>query len=78
MDLGSGSGRDVFTLSYLAGPKGKVIGLDMNPDMLKFASGMIPYHVEKFGFENVEFKMGFLESLDQIEGIQLGSFDIIV
>ncbi len=76
LDLGSGSGRDVYTLAYLVGQKGKVTGVDMNPDMLETSSKFIGYHAEKFGFENVEFKKGFLETLDQIEGFRKETFDI--
>ena len=36
LDLGSGSGRDVYILSSLVGPKGYVVGVDMTKEQVKF------------------------------------------
>ena len=78
LDLGSGTGRDVFLLAALAGAQGSVVGVDMTPAMLAKSRAMIPYHAEKLGFSNVEFRQGVLEELDAVEGLQPASFDIII
>ncbi|MGI1677846.1 MAG: methyltransferase domain-containing protein [Cellvibrionaceae bacterium] len=77
LDLGSGSGRDVYALSQLVGAKGQVIGVDMTDEQLDIAEQFKKYHSQKFGFNNVEFKKGFLENLDDLD-LEEGSFDVIV
>jgi ubiquinone/menaquinone biosynthesis C-methylase UbiE len=70
LDLGSGGGVDVFLASQKVGPNGKVIGLDMTPDMVNRAKA----NAVKLGASNVEFKLG------EIENIPLGedSVDVIM
>lgn len=79
LDLGSGSGRDAFLLSYLVGQNGYVIGVDMTQEQLDVAQRHIHYHTDRYGYKkpNVEFRKGDIEKLDEA---QLGdsSFDIIV
>lgn len=79
LDLGSGSGRDVYLLSKLVGPKGKVIGVDMTPEQLEVARKHINYHTQKFGFSkpNVEFLEGYIEDLESL-GIQNNSIDLVI
>ncbi|MFM7084660.1 MAG: methyltransferase domain-containing protein [Hyphomicrobium sp.] len=79
LDLGAGSGHDVYILSQLAGPLGKVIGIDMTEEQLETARSYISWHTKKFGFEepNVEFKQGYIERLQEIEGLKENSFDVI-
>ncbi|GJD09462.1 Arsenite methyltransferase [Galdieria sulphuraria] len=48
LDLGCGTGRDVYLCSALVGNKGKVIGVDLLPEMLEIASQYKSYHAEKF------------------------------
>lgn len=57
VDLGCGSGRDVYILSKLVGENGFVKGVDMTPEQLEIANKNIIYHMEKFGYKtpNVEF-----------------------
>jgi SAM-dependent methyltransferase len=77
VDLGSGSGRDCYVLSKLVGPKGKVIGIDMTNEQIAVANATKEYHAEKFGFDNVEFILGNIETLEEC-GIEPGSVDLIV
>jgi len=57
--LGSGAGNDVFVARSIIGDKGKVVGIDMTPEMVDKANR----NKEKLGFENVEFKLGDIENL---------------
>jgi arsenite methyltransferase len=59
VDLGSGAGNDVFVARSIVGSKGKVIGLDMTPEMLDKANR----NKEKLGFTNVEFYLGEIEEM---------------
>lgn len=59
LDLGSGAGNDVFVARRAVGETGKVIGVDMTPDMIKKARG----NAAKAGYANVEFRLGELEAL---------------
>ncbi len=79
LDMGSGSGRDVFLMSKLVGPTGSVIGIDMTDEQLLIARKHIEYHTNKFGFDkpNVEFKTGYIEDLKSV-GIQSDSIDLVV
>ncbi len=79
LDLGSGSGRDVYALAKLVGEKGRVVGVDMTDEQLEVANRHIEYHREKFGYEksNVTFLKGYLENLGDL-GLEDNSFDVIV
>jgi arsenite methyltransferase len=79
LDLGSGSGRDCYVLAQLVGEDGSVVGVDMTEEQLAVAVTHIEWHREKFGYanSNVEFKLGYIERLDQL-GLEDNSFDIIV
>lgn len=79
VDLGSGAGRDVYLCSALVGDEGKVIGVDMTDDMIKFASQYKEYHKKKFNQKNdvVEFKKGYIEDLKSI-GIEDNSVDVVI
>ncbi|MCX6151131.1 MAG: arsenite methyltransferase [Ignavibacteriales bacterium] len=59
VDLGSGAGNDVFVAHSFVGKTGKVIGIDMTPEMVIKAEK----NKAKLGFNNVEFKLGEIESL---------------
>lgn len=78
LDLGSGSGRDVYVFSHLVGENGKAIGVDMTPNQLEVANKHLDYHREKYGYEksNVEFHHGFIEDLQSV-GIADESIDVI-
>jgi len=59
VDLGSGGGFDCFLAAKQVGESGKVIGVDMTPDMLSKARA----NAEKMQAENVEFRLGEIEHL---------------
>jgi len=70
LDLGSGAGFDCFLAADKVGPEGKVIGVDMTPEMVDKARD----NARKNNFTNVEFKQGEIESLPVADGI----IDIII
>lgn len=59
VDLGAGGGFDCFLAAHEVGPQGRVIGVDMTPDMLSKARG----NAAKGRFDNVEFRLGEIEYL---------------
>lgn len=79
VDLGCGVGRDVYILSKLVGPSGRVIGVDMTESQLEVARRHQDWHAKRFGFEasNVDFKCGFIEDLAEL-GIEDESVDLVV
>jgi SAM-dependent methyltransferase len=77
LDLGCGSGRDVYALAQLVGPSGEVVGVDMTPGQLDIARRHQAYHAEAFGYDNVRFVQGFIERLDELD-LEPGSFDVLV
>ncbi|RMG59181.1 MAG: methyltransferase domain-containing protein [Deltaproteobacteria bacterium] len=79
LDLGCGTGRDVYILSKLVGQEGKVIGVDMTGEQLEVAERHREYHREQFGFDrsNVEFIEGYIEDLGSA-GIPDESVDLVV
>lgn len=79
LDLGSGSGRDVYALSALVGESGAVVGVDMTEEQLAIAQAYQEYHADVFGHSqsNVSFYQGYIEHLDQLP-LAPGSFDIVV
>ncbi|MCI9628612.1 MAG: radical SAM/Cys-rich domain protein [Eggerthellaceae bacterium] len=79
LDLGCGSGRDVYVLSKLVGPTGRVIGVDMTPEQLEVAKRYQDEQAERFGFaqSNVEFRLGYIEDLASC-GIADESIDLVV
>ncbi|WP_299982457.1 methyltransferase domain-containing protein [uncultured Pseudoteredinibacter sp.] len=79
LDLGSGSGMDVYTLSAMVGEQGHIAGVDMTDEQLAIAQQHRDYHANAFGHSksNVEFHKGYLEQLDELN-LEPGSFDLIV
>ncbi len=77
LDLGSGSGRDVYALAQLVGPEGEVVGVDMTAEQLDVARTHQAYHVDKFGYDNVRFFEGYIERLDELD-LEPNSFDVVV
>jgi len=70
LDLGSGAGMDAFLAAREVGPTGRVIGVDMTPDMVDRARE----NAGKAGFDNVEFRLGEIEWLPVADA----SVDIII
>jgi len=64
VDLGSGGGLDCFLAAKKVGAKGKVIGVDMTPEMLDKARA----NCRKSGYKNVEFRLGEIENLPVADG----------
>jgi protein-L-isoaspartate O-methyltransferase len=64
LDLGSGGGFDCFLAARAVGGTGRVIGVDMMPEMVSKARG----NAEKTGFQNVDFRLGELEAMMQKAG----------
>lgn len=79
LDLGCGSGRDVYLLSNLVGEHGRVIGVDMTPQQLAVARRHRDFHAQAFGYRqsNVEILEGDLSNLDAL-GIADNSVDVAV
>ena len=77
LDIGCGSGRDVYLLSQLVGETGEVIGVDMTSEQLDIAKSFSDYHAKEFGFKNFDFYQGYIEKLERL-GLEAGSFDLIV
>ena len=70
LDLGSGAGIDCFLAANKVGPEGKVIGVDMTPEMLDKARE----NVLKSSYENIEFRLGEIENLPVADN----TIDIII
>lgn len=64
VDLGSGGGLDCFLAAKQVGESGRVIGVDMTPDMLAKARA----NAAKLGATNVEFRQGHIEALPVADG----------
>jgi ubiquinone/menaquinone biosynthesis C-methylase UbiE len=70
LDLGAGAGIDCFLAARKVGPAGRVIGVDMTPEMLDRARG----NARKSGLANVEFRLGEIENLPVADG----SVDVVI
>ncbi|GAK57741.1 protein containing Methyltransferase type 11 domain [Candidatus Vecturithrix granuli] len=70
LDLGSGAGNDVFVVRSLVGESGKVIGVDMTAEMIARAQE----NQAKLGYQNVEFRLGEIESLP----VKTGEVDVVI
>lgn len=70
LDLGSGAGFDSFLAVKKVGDKGKVIGVDMTEEMISKARNL----ADKYGFKNVEFRLGDIEKLP----VENESIDVII
>jgi len=64
LDLGSGAGFDCFLAAREVGPSGRVIGVDMTPEMI----GKARENARKGDYGNVEFRLGEIESLPAPDG----------
>lgn len=70
LDLGSGAGNDAFVARRAIGEKGRVIGVDMTPEMVEKARA----NNRKQGFANVEFRLGEIETLP----VEAATVDVVV
>jgi SAM-dependent methyltransferase len=70
LDLGSGAGLDCFFAAKKVGETGKVIGVDMTPEMIERATSS----AKRLKLENVEFRQGYLEDLP----VESNTVDVII
>jgi len=70
LDLGSGGGIDCFLAANAVGQSGRVIGIDMTPEMLERARE----NARKGGYTNVEFRLGEIENLPVADN----SVDVVI
>lgn len=74
LDLGSGGGFDCFIAGPKVGAGGRVIGVDMTPEMLGKARRNIASYREQSGLDNVEFRLGEIEHLPVADA----SVDVVI
>ncbi|MEE9616082.1 MAG: arsenite methyltransferase [Anaerolineae bacterium] len=70
LDLGSGGGFDCFLAAQAVGETGRVIGVDVTPEMVSKAR----QNVASVGFKNIEFRLGEIENLPVADA----SVDVII
>lgn len=63
LDLGSGGGKICFIASQVVGPRGRVVGVDLNDEMLSLARRSQPAVANRVGYDNVEFRKGKIQDL---------------
>jgi len=63
LDLGAGGGFDVFQAGVKVGATGRVIGVDMTPEMLAKARNNVASYRKRTKLDNVEFRLGEIEHL---------------
>ncbi|MCH8316839.1 MAG: methyltransferase domain-containing protein [Planctomycetes bacterium] len=71
LDLGSGGGKICYIASQLVGPAGRVVGVDLNAEMLALAREHQPEVARKLGYDNVEFHRARIQDL----ALDLDKFD---
>lgn len=79
LDLGCGTGRDVFLVAKLVGPDGRVIGVDMTEQQLAVARRNADAQARRFGFAqaNTEFHLGYIEDLAALD-VADASVDVVI
>jgi SAM-dependent methyltransferase len=70
LDLGSGAGLDCFFAAKKVGETGKVIGVDMTPEMIERARSS----AKRMNIQNVEFRQGYIEEMP----VESDSVDVII
>ena len=74
LDLGAGGGFDAFISARKVGPTGRVIGVDMTPDMVHKARNNVQSFRESSSLNNVEFRLGEIEHLP----VENESIDVVI
>lgn len=74
LDLGSGGGFDVFIAGRKVGKRGRVIGVDMTPEMITKARRNTASYRKQTGLNNVEFRLGEIEHLPVADA----SVDVVI
>lgn len=79
LDLGCGTGRDVYIVSKLVGDNGLVIGVDMTDEQLAVARKYQDVQMKRFGYDrrNVDFRQGYIEDLTEA-GVEDNSVDVVI
>lgn len=79
LDLGCGTGRDVYVLAQLVGADGHVHGVDMTEEQLQLARSTQGWHTDKLRHArpNTSFHRGYIEDL-RTAGIADASVDVVV
>jgi len=70
LDLGSGAGLDCLLAARQVGPAGRVIGVDMTPEMIERAQA----NAQRVNAVNIEFRQGYLEDLP----VESGTVDVVI
>lgn len=70
LDLGSGAGLDCILAAQKVGETGRVIGVDMTPEMIERAQA----NAKKVNLKNIEFRQGYLEDLP----VESNTVDVII
>ncbi len=74
LDLGAGGGMDAFIAGRRVGPVGRVIGVDMTPEMVQRARRNLAQYRQRSGLDNVEFRLGEIEHLPVADS----SVDVVI
>ena len=79
LDLGCGTGRDAFVAAALAGPEGRVIGVDMTPEQIEVAQRHREAVADALGHDapTTDFRLGVIEDLGAV-GIEDASVDVVI
>ena len=79
LDLGCGTGRDVYIASKLVGEAGRSIGVDMTIEQIEVAKKYQEEQRERFAFKssNVTLLQGYIEDLKSL-GIEDNSVDVVI
>ncbi len=79
LDLGCGTGRDVYIASKLVGESGGAMGVDMTTEQIEIAMKYQEAQRERFGYKtsNVKFFQGYIEDLQAL-GIEDQSVDVVI
>ncbi len=67
LDVGCGTGRDVYIMSQLAGKKGFIFGMDMTDNQINIAKKHLKEHTKRFGYmkPNVKFIRDYIENIEK-------------
>ncbi|HEX8386087.1 MAG TPA: methyltransferase domain-containing protein, partial [Rubricoccaceae bacterium] len=70
LDLGAGAGIDPFVARQIVGETGRVLGVDMTPEMVTKARA----NARQLGYDNVEFRLGEIEALP----VETAPVDVVI
>ena len=76
LDLGSGGGKICYIAAQIVGASGRVIGVDINDEMLALAEKYKAQIADELGFGNVEFRRGHIQNLKPI--VESDSIDVVL